>query len=259
MQKKSDETHHRAPIVPVSPMGRMMHAQAGFPIHYHSRCPAEQQDAGGFHILIYGDSAPECAEALDPWRKWIGSVTCLRECGGRMHTINSWFEEALRLYPWQSILLLDSQIRPVRNAFSPLRTAIGQRGVGIVAPQVVGGSDGLTGETGTTSFSEGHQAGWVPLRAMAIRWQAAREVGVFDEGFRNVLADVDYCYTARAIGWTTWLAGEAVWREVPPGAVRGDTDFNGTQREDRVHFVRKWSGSVFAQLDAEVFPRNYCQ
>jgi GT2 family glycosyltransferase len=130
----------------------------------------------------------------------------------------------------------------------------GNERVAAVSPRLIG-TDGLPQRvvwpfpSPARALAEAFGLGRLPTRdtfvigaALVLRWEALREVGLFDERFFLYAEEADWQRRARSLGWESALCGAAVASHVGAG-----TSGDSRRRESLFHaaqetYIRKWYG-----------------
>lgn len=159
----------------------------------------------------------------------------------------------------QDILLLnpDAALRPPElDLLAAELHRSGNERVAAVAPRLVGadGNDQRVNwpfPTPARAWLQALGLGWLPARAtfaigavLLLRWEAIREVGLFDQRFFLYAEEADWQRRASTLGWSSSVCESAVARHVGAG-----TSTDPQRREMLFHaaqetFIRKWYGPV---------------
>ena len=104
-----------------------------------------------------------------------------------------------------------------------------------------------------SEFAADSETPWANGACMLLRKEMIREIGLLDRNLVFIGSDSDYCFTARARGWTVWVAvkARAVHEQGASGAVE-DMAINLLKIKDMLYFGRKWlTGGLYRSLAAE--------
>ena len=94
---------------------------------------------------------------------------------------------------------------------------------------------------------------WANGAAFAVRCELAREIGLLDRNMRFICSDADYCFTARARGWTVDVVpGARCTHEPGASGVLQNLELSRIMVSDILYFARKWlNGDLYRELAFE--------
>ncbi len=104
------------------------------------------------------------------------------------------------------------------------------------------------------SFREDREVHWAGGGCLMLRAEMVREIGLLDPNMRFFASDADYCFTARARGWSVWVVASAVGHhdEGSSKAVQPDLALERVKVDDILHFASKWlTGGLYRHLAFE--------
>jgi len=103
-------------------------------------------------------------------------------------------------------------------------------------------------------FVHDRETYWATGGCLMLRAEMVREIGLLDPNLRFLGSDSDYCFTARARGWTVWVVGGAVGlHEAGASKARQpDPVLEIVKTDDILYFAAKWlTGDLFRHLAFE--------
>jgi GT2 family glycosyltransferase len=95
---------------------------------------------------------------------------------------------------------------------------------------------------------------WVSGACMLVRLAAVRELGLFDRNMRFLCSDADYCFSARARGWSVHVVGSArgIHDKGASKEVQPNRALELVKAEDLLYFADKWlTGRLYRRLAIE--------
>ena len=121
--------------------------------------------------------------------------------GGANRAIVDWLETG---EPFAVIGSHDLHVLP--DTFSKLMSvAQSSDAVGVVGPRIDGGTAGMR----VGQIPGAATRTWVSGTCLLLRRDCVERVGLFDQRLHSYGEDIDYCYRARAAGWTVAMADDA--------------------------------------------------
>ncbi len=104
------------------------------------------------------------------------------------------------------------------------------------------------------AFNENQEAYWVSGACMLLRVETVREIGLLDANLRFLCSDSDYCFTARARGWSVSVVAGArgVHDSGASQMPQADRALERIKAEDLLYFADKWlTGGLYRRLAVE--------
>jgi len=104
------------------------------------------------------------------------------------------------------------------------------------------------------SFREDREVHWAGGGCLMLRAEMVREIGLLDPNMRFLASDADYCFTARARGWSVWVVAAAAGHhdEGSSKAVQPDLALERVKVDDILYFAAKWlTGGLYRHLAFE--------
>lgn len=104
------------------------------------------------------------------------------------------------------------------------------------------------------SFRDDREVHWAGGGCLMLRAEMVREIGLLDPNMRFLASDADYCFTARARGWSVWVVAAAAGHhdEGSSKAVQPDLALERVKVDDILYFAAKWlSGGLYRHLAFE--------
>jgi GT2 family glycosyltransferase len=104
------------------------------------------------------------------------------------------------------------------------------------------------------AFTADRESHWVSGACMLVRLDMVREIGLLDANLRFLCSDSDYCFTARARGWTVAVVAGArgAHDSGASQSPQADPALERIKAEDLIYFAEKWlTGGLYRRLAAE--------
>ncbi|MBI1778858.1 MAG: glycosyltransferase family 2 protein [Proteobacteria bacterium] len=103
------------------------------------------------------------------------------------------------------------------------------------------------------AFTGDREVHWVSGACMLLRVDAIRDIGLFDSNMRFLGSDSDYCFTARARGWSVHVVGAARGaHDTGASNVEADQALELVKVQDILYFASKWlTGALYRHLAFE--------
>lgn len=104
------------------------------------------------------------------------------------------------------------------------------------------------------SFREDREVHWAGGGCLMLRAEMVREIGLLDPNMRFLGSDADYCFTARARGWSVWVVAAAAGHHDAGSSksVQPDLALERIKVDDILYFASKWlTGELYRHLAHE--------
>jgi GT2 family glycosyltransferase len=104
-----------------------------------------------------------------------------------------------------------------------------------------------------SDFTEDEEICWANGACMILRKKMIQEIGFFDENYKFIGSDSDYCFTARARGWQIWrITAAKGMHDRGTSAQLSTIEIEHIKIKDMIYFGKKWlSGELFKELAYE--------